>query len=428
MSTLRQPRSTRRMTCLWMFAILLLAYVVNSMNKMIFPVLIGNVRADYGFSLQQAGLQSTIFALGVGLTGIPGGYLLSRFRRKTVVIVGTVLFSAATALTTVSFGFWDMLIWQTAAGIGESLQLIALLAIASAAFPRTPATAIGSINVVFGIGAIAGPALGGQMLSSFGSWRAPMITLALAGLATALAGAILVRGWFTDSTIAADETTDKTADGTTDKTAPYRTLFNRNTLVMTALSALGGLITYGYIGMYPSYLEAHLGYSPAQAGVVVGLSGVGALFSAFGGFLGDKLNPRLVMTVPYLLTAVTAVALFAGPSAYPWQLIWSLLLGLVFNAVVFVNLSAILIKCVRPELSGAASGLWVTALFVPAAFAGFLFSWLVRATGWTEAGLIQLAAGSLLAACLATLLRPRDIPSTTSHKPEVVLTDAIGAR
>jgi predicted MFS family arabinose efflux permease len=386
-----------------MFAILLLAYVVNAMNKMIFPVLIGDVRTNYGFSLQQAGLQSTIFALGVGLAGIPGGYLVARLRRKTVVVLGTLVFSAATALTAFAFGFWDMLLWQTVAGVGESLQLTALIAIAAAAFPRTPSAAIGSINVAFGIGAIVGPALGGSMLSSFGTWRAPMITLAVAGFAAALAVAALVRIRFTDS-----------VTSVTSVTAPPTTrsgMVNRNTMVMVALCALGGLITYGYIGMYPSFLQVHLRYSPAHAGVVMGLSGVGALFSAFGGLLGDKLNPRLVMISSYLLTAVAGAALFAGPDSYAWQLTWSLVLGLVFNAIVFVNLSSILIKCVRPSLSGEASGLFVTALFVPAAFAGYVFSWLVQVSGWTAAGLIQIAVGSLLAAALATLLRPTDMPS-----------------
>jgi predicted MFS family arabinose efflux permease len=403
-----------------MFAVLLLAYVVNSMNKMVFPVLIGHVRADYGFSLTQAGIQSTIFALGVGLTGIPSGYLVSRLRRKTVVVLGTVVFSLATGLTAFAFGFWDMLAWQTVAGVGESLQLTALLAVASTAFPSRPATAIGSINVVFGIGAIVGPALGGQMLSAFGTWRAPMIALALVGLAATLAVVLLVRVRFTE--------TSATVPETAGPAMPYRELWNHNTAVMVALSALGGLITYGFIGMYPSFLQTHLGYSSAEAGVVMGLSGVGALFSAFGGLLGDKLDARQVLTASYLLTALSAVALFAGPSGYSWQLVWSLILGLVFNAVVFVNLSAILIKCVRPELGSAASGLFVTALFVPAAFAGYLFSWLVQATGWTGAGLIQLGAGSLLAAYLATRLRPHAMPAAAPVLAPTASTDTIGAQ
>src|ERR687890_2167245 len=53
-----------------MFALLLLAYSVNAMDRMVFPVLLPEVRAEYGFSLDQSGLQSTMFALGMGLTGV----------------------------------------------------------------------------------------------------------------------------------------------------------------------------------------------------------------------------------------------------------------------------------------------------------------------------------------------------------------------
>lgn len=70
-----------------MFALLLLAYSVNAMDRMVFPVLLTDVRAEYGFSLDQSGLQSTMFALGMGITGIPAGIALARFGRKTPIVI-----------------------------------------------------------------------------------------------------------------------------------------------------------------------------------------------------------------------------------------------------------------------------------------------------------------------------------------------------
>ncbi|WP_186831959.1 MFS transporter [Streptomyces sp. ISID311] len=389
-----------------MFGILLLAYVVNAMNKVIFPVLIGDVRSDYGFSLEQAGFQSTIFALGIGLAGIPGGYLLTHLRRRTVIIIGTLTFSAATLATTFAFGFWDMLVWQTVAGIGESLQLTALLAIAAASFARRPSTAVGSVNVAFGVGAIVGPALGGHMLASFGTWRAPMATLAVCGFVAVAAVTVLVRPRFTEP-----GSTGPAGPG--EPTAPVPEagrLINHNTVVLSVVGVLAGLVGFGYIGMYPSFLQEHLGYSAARSGIVVGVSGVGALFSAFGGLLGDRMNPRTLLTCAYGITAAAGAALFAGPASFAWQLVWSLVFGLAFNAVVFVNVSTILIKSVTPDLCAKASGLFVTSLFVPAAFAGYLFSWLVGTSGWSQAGLIQIVGGSLIATALSALLRPKRMP------------------
>ena len=41
-------------------------------------------------------------------------------------------------------------------------------------------------------------------------------------------------------------------------------MINRNTLLLTALSVLAGLVIYGYLGLYPTYLREVLKYSPKQ--------------------------------------------------------------------------------------------------------------------------------------------------------------------
>ena len=65
-----------------MYAVLLLSYSVNAMDRQLFPVLASDVRRDYGFSLANIGLLSTIFTLGMAVAGLPTGYLLTRFSRK----------------------------------------------------------------------------------------------------------------------------------------------------------------------------------------------------------------------------------------------------------------------------------------------------------------------------------------------------------
>ena len=78
-------------------------------DRYLFPVLAPDVRRDFGFSLADTGLLSTIFTLGLGMGGLPTGFLLSHFSRKTVMLLGISIFSAGTALTTVATGFWSML-------------------------------------------------------------------------------------------------------------------------------------------------------------------------------------------------------------------------------------------------------------------------------------------------------------------------------
>ena len=60
------------------FAALCLSYMLNAMDRQVFYPLVPEIRAEYGFTLDQSGLLATGFTLGLALTGIPAGYLLDR--------------------------------------------------------------------------------------------------------------------------------------------------------------------------------------------------------------------------------------------------------------------------------------------------------------------------------------------------------------
>ena len=81
-----------------MYCVLLLSYVLMAADRYLFPVLAVDVRRDFGLSLANAGLLTTIFTLGLGVGGLPTGYLLARFSRKAVLLTGIAIFSAATGL------------------------------------------------------------------------------------------------------------------------------------------------------------------------------------------------------------------------------------------------------------------------------------------------------------------------------------------
>ena len=162
-------------------AVLLLSYGINAMDRALFPMMLPDVRREYVFTLPQAGLMSTVFTLGMALAGLPTGYLMSRYSRKAVVQIGIFIFSAATMVTVVSAGFLDMLFYRAVTGIGEAMQLTALLAVFSSYLARHRGIGVGAVNGTYGIGAIIGPALGAHMLVSYGTWRAPMIAFGLIG-------------------------------------------------------------------------------------------------------------------------------------------------------------------------------------------------------------------------------------------------------
>lgn len=178
-----EPRPTATATAIAIaaIAVLIVSYGVNAMDRTLFPLMLTDVRREYGFNLPQAGLMSTIFTLGMTLAGIPTGYLMSRFSRKMVIQVGILIYSAATIVTVAAVGFADMLFYRAITGIGEAMQLTALLAVFSSYFSRHRAAGVGILNYAYAGGAAIGPALGARLLVDYGTWRAPMIIYGVIG-------------------------------------------------------------------------------------------------------------------------------------------------------------------------------------------------------------------------------------------------------
>ena len=381
------------------FGVLLASYAINAMDRQLFPLIAPEVRREYGFSLEAIGFLSTVFTLGMAGAGVVTGYLLTRFSRKTVLQIGIAVFSAGTALTVLSSGFFDMLVYRAVTGIGEAMQLTVLLAIAVSYFASRRGAAVGAINFFFAVGAILGPALGGLLLSSYQSWRVPMVVYGLIGFAAMAFVAVTVKPWFSEAHAAP-------GDGrVTDRGGPL-TLLNRNTLVLTAMSAIGGLVIFGYLGMYPTFLREGLNYPPAAAGTVMSIYGLGALASIGGGWLGDRLSPRLVLGGTFLGAAGLGYLLFHGSPLFVVQSSVSFMWGVVVSGILYVNLAAYHVKALHIGLAGRGSGIFVTSLYGSAGLAGYLMGWLAGRGGWVTAGDVQISLLSLTGAALALALRP----------------------
>lgn len=383
-----------------LFGLLLLAYSVNAMDRQVFPVLLPEVRADYGLSLDQSGLQSTVFALGLGLVGIPAGLALARFARKTLIVAGTVIFSAATILTVVSLGFYDMLVWRVLSGVGEAMQLAAILTVAAGAFSRYRGLAIGAVNMAFAAGSVVGPLVAGALLEQHATWRVPMIAFGVFGLLVTAAVMVFVPRRFTEMTPEAGAAErDRHRGGA-------RSVLSWNPMLLAVVTVLFGLADFAYIGLYATYLRTHLGFSPGQAGLAVSLAGLAAFASPLGGLLTDRIDPRWCLGMVNLLTGLSAAALFLGPASVAWQAAFSFLFGLFASSGVYVVLAGLLVKSVQQDIAGHASGVFITCVYLAASVAGLVLGRIVDALGWNAAGLLQIAGFSLVGAVLAALLRP----------------------
>jgi len=399
----RPSRST--LAAVAMFVVLLASYSINAMDRQIFPLLAADVRREFGFGLAQIGLLSTIFTLGMAVAGVPTGILLARLSRRTATVIGIAIFSVGTVLTASAHGFADMLLYRAATGIGEAMQLTVIIAIGTSYFTRFRSTAVGAVNFSFGVGAIIGPVAGSGLLAIQHVWRFPMIVFGLSGFVAIALILVAVRPWFSE-TRAAEDRSETRLDSRIGQPAAAPTLLNRNSVLLTVLSLIGGLIIYGYLGMYPTFLREHLGFSPAMTGRVMSAYGFGVFASIAGGWIGDRVSARKVLTVSFLIAALLGYGLFHAATTLVAQALLSFVWGLVVSGVIYVNLAGYHIRSVSSHLNNKASGVFVSSLYGSASIAGYTIGWLATSAGWSTAGLVQISLLACAGALLALALQP----------------------
>ena len=383
-----------------MYSVMLLSYALMAANRFLLPTVATNVRQEFGFTLAQTGLLTTIFTVGLGLGGLPTGYLLSRFSRKTVLLCGIAIFSSAVALTTLATGFWTLLLCLAVMGIGMAMEATVMFALAASYFSRSRAAAIGSVNFCFGLGGIAAPLIASWLLKTYGNWRSPMVVFGLAGSVMIVLIALVVRQWFSETTRAIEARA--IAGG-----AP--SLMNRNTILLTIISLIYGLVLYGFLGMYVTFLREGLKFTPTTAASVYSFFGVGALLSILGGWLGDRLSPKVVLTAAFLTTALLGYAFVHAGDSVVLQRTLTFAYGVVGSAILYVNLAGYHVKAVESGLASRGSGMFVTSLYASSAAAGYLMGWFANQIGWAAAFGIQISLFSIIAAVLALALQPKEM-------------------
>ena len=92
------------------------AYIVNAMDRQVFPVLLKSIDSYYGISLTDGGLLSTIFTIGLGISGYFAGALSDKTSRKTVMLIGIAIYSLFTLATALAVGFYDLLAYRILGG------------------------------------------------------------------------------------------------------------------------------------------------------------------------------------------------------------------------------------------------------------------------------------------------------------------------
>jgi MFS family permease len=359
-------------------------YVVNAMDRMVFSTLLPSLAKEFGFTLVAAGFLATIFTFGLGIAGIPGGFLLDRMSRRSVAIVGICVYSVCTILTCISVGFYDMAVYRVVSGIGEALQNAAIFTMAGAYFAQNRTLAFGLLNAAYGIGSFIAPRWGAHLLADTGSWRLPLYIYGVIGLVGALATFLFVPKSF------AERHAREVGPVVNGEHLIPEHLVNHNTVLVAIVAVTGGIAGFGYLGLYPTFLRTQLDFSVEAAGAATSMFGAGALMGLLCGYLADRINQKWLLIVTLTVLGFVGYALFNIATTPLWQGIFSFLEGTVQSGFLYVNSYSLMQRSVRSNHTGRASGLFVTCIYLPAAFSGYLFAALVGWVGWHSAALLQM--------------------------------------
>jgi predicted MFS family arabinose efflux permease len=176
----------RQRSAALVLTLLLLAYILNFLDRQILGILAQPIQADLHLSNAEFGaIGGTAFALLYAGLGIPLAYLADRTSRSAVVAGSLAVWSGFTALCGAAVGYWSLFLARLGVGVGEAGGVAPSYALIADYFPperRARALAIFSLGIPLGLG--GGSFIGARLADWFG-WRAAFVIMGLAGVALA---------------------------------------------------------------------------------------------------------------------------------------------------------------------------------------------------------------------------------------------------
>ena len=271
------------------------------------------VQKEFGVNDAKFGFLTTAFFFTYMIAAPLTGWLGDRFPRKPLIIIGALLWSAATLFTAAVHSYQTLLIRHAIVGIGEATFSIFAPALLADFYPERDRNRVLSIFYVsIPVGGALGYLTGGVLGQHFG-WRMPFFIAALPGVLIALGFWFFVREPQRGS---ADSLTP-TLDRTTLHGLLHNPAFWAATLGLAMWTfAVGGISTF-----LPTYFVRFAHMSVAKAGTVTGALTVvdGLLGTVVGGWLGQlwlRRNHRalyLISAWGSILAIPAAALVFFGP-------------------------------------------------------------------------------------------------------------------
>ena len=321
-------------------AILFLGYVVNFIDRSILSILLEPIKQELLLSDTELGLLGGLaFAMFYATLGIPIASLADRWSRTKVLAISMIIWSAMTALCGAANNFLMLLLARIGVGVGEAGASPPSHSLISDYFPvekRATALSIYALGIPFG--SMIGNFVGGWGAAELG-WRMTFLLVGLPGIF--VAGIILTtlreppRGMSESAAV-------KAAAAKNDEPAPalkevFKFLWQRKSFRHLGFAAgLHAFVGYG-AGVWnaPFLIRSHEMPITEVGSWLAIISGIGAIGTFGGGYLGDKLSDwtddrRWYLWIAGISTLVMVPFQF---TAYLYDGIWTVIPALAVVSI-----------------------------------------------------------------------------------------------
>ena len=318
--SLARPVADKKLYPKTALALLTALNLLNYIDRNVLFAVQDLIKAEFPRSDAAYGLLTSVFFIFYMIAAPFMGPLSVRFSRKTVIIVGAIIWSGATLLTAFTKNFDELLLRHTLVGIGEASFVILSPTFVADMFPEEKrGRVMGIFYLAIPVGSALGFLVGGVLGPKYG-WRVPFYVGA--GPSLLLAFLLLFvpeppLGQF-DEPGKIPEPSEASADGASGilgtlirglqwtwallQSLARNPAFVTATLGMAMMTfALGGLQVW-----FPTFLHRVHSYTLTQANILFGASTTvnGIVASLAGGWISDWLLKR-TKAAHYIVSAVS---------------------------------------------------------------------------------------------------------------------------
>lgn len=345
----------------------------------------------FGLTIAQIGFGAMLYQIMAAMSQPLFGGLTDKLRGRWVGPLGllwTIIFYSAAAFMPNYTAFITCLM---VGGLGSGAFHASGMVQASASGGSKPTTATSMFFLGGQIGLALGPILAGLLVAPLGLQAMPL-------MASAALPAVALMLVYMNSALpaAARRPAAAKVQGLERRHAAAALLITAFVLFIMLRSGT----SQGFATLLPAYFES-LGYTPAQFGLMLGIfSFAGAIGTLIGGYLGDRYDRRLIMSLASAAAAPFAfLMLYTSGVAY---VAVAILAGMLLSMPHSILL--VMAQDLAPNRRGLAGGLVLGFIFA----SGSTLAWL-EAIVATHVGLqpvLSVVAFFPLAAGLVALLLP----------------------